>query len=182
MRIQEFSLYEATLTLTVSTPRPEGTPSHIIPGAKLHDEIAAQVRGLLREYKHIAPTAARVAPAATIGTYLPTASGAPLYHLRALEPAGSLIEVNEDFMLDLLRLRWAASFVLAPGFFAAAEGLALAFEENWQRAFQGLLTANGVAQVFIPGDEDRRPGDRTEIDLILELGAASARLGYDIAG
>lgn len=181
MRIQEYSTYEAYLNITVSSPRPEGVPSHIIPGAKLHDQIASQVRGLLREYKHVSPTSTMVSASASVMHGLPQKNGGAIYAVRTLIPAGSVVEVNEDYMLDVLRLRYAITFVLTSGALCSNEGLAFAFEENFQRAFKTLFRANELNSVFIPGDEDRRPGDRTEIDLILEVGGAAARLGYDVA-
>ena len=180
MRIQEYSTYEAYLNLTIASPRPEGAPSHIIPSAKLHDQLASQVRGILREYKHTGLTEG-VAATATIATYFPQQNSKPIYRILALVPAGSITDSDQELLFDGMRMRYAVTFCILPGALSASESLAFAFEENFQRAFQSLLVAQGMTDIFIPGDEDRRPGDRTEIDVMLELGGGSARLGYDVS-
>jgi len=176
------ALYECFLNITVSSPRPEHTPAHIIANGAAHDEIASQVRAALREHQHLGENEGWVAAAKQVQTYLPATSGNKFYAVRSLFPAGSIIAVDEDYFLDVLRLRYSLVFAVLPGSIQADPRTGEAHERHWQKAFKDLLvTGNSMQSVFIPGDEDRRPGDRTEIDLTLELGGASGRLPYEMA-
>lgn len=175
------ALREAFLNVVVSSPRPEGVPAHIITNAHLHDEIASTVEAAMEEYKHLeendwVPSAKRVA------TYLPSTNGKLFYAVRQLMPAGSIVDVDEGFMLDLLRIRYSMVFAILPGSLMADERTGKAFNFHWQKAFKSLfVTGYDLGPVFIPGDEDRRPGDRTEIDVTLEVGGYQGRLPYEKA-
>lgn len=174
------ALREAFINIVVASPRPEGVPAHIIPAAALHDEIASTIEAALDEYKHLGENEQWVAPAKQLATYF-TANGAgDFYAVRALMPAGTLIEVNEDFLLDVYRLRFSLIFAILPASLQADERTGKAFPRHWQAAIKDLLTTGySLQNVFIPGDEDRRPGDRTEIDIQLELGGYQGRLRYE---
>lgn len=176
------ALYECFLNITVSSPRPEGMPAHIIANGALHDEIAAQVRAAMREYRHLGENEGWVASALQVQTYLPSTGGNKFYAVRQLYPAGSIIAVDEDYFFDVLRIRYSLVFAVLPGSLQADARTGEAHERHWQKAFKDMLvTGNSLQNVFIPGDDDRRPGDRTEIDITLEMGAAQGRLPYDLA-
>jgi hypothetical protein len=177
------ALREAFVNIVVSSPRPEGVPATIIPSAAKHDEIASVIEAALDEYQHLSENEGWVASAKQIGTYLP-ASGAAIkyYAVRSLMPAGSIVEVNEDFFLDILRIRFSLMFAVLPPSLMADPRTGKAFPFHWQKAFKDLLvTGWSLENVFIPGDEDRRPGDRTEIDITLEMGGYQGRLRHEQA-
>ena len=176
------ALREAFINVVVSSPRPEGTPSTLIPNAVKHDEIASTVEAALMEYKQLAENETWVATALQLRTYL-TANGAgDFYAVRSLMPAGSIVEVNEDFMLDVLRIRFSLIFAILPASLRANEKTGHAFNRHFQAAIKDLLvTGYSQQEVFIPGDTDRRPGDRTEIDVTLEMGGYQGRVPYDKA-
>jgi len=176
------ALREAFVNIVVSSPRPEGMPAHIIPGAALHDEIAAKVEAALREYKHRGENEGWVAPALQVQTYLPSTGTNKFYAVRSLMPAGSIVDVDQDFLLDILRIRFSLIFAILPGCLQADEQTGDAYNRHWQKAFKQLLvTGYAMDSVFIPGESDRRPGDRTEIDITLEMGGYQGRLPYDKA-
>lgn len=181
-QITTAALREAFLNVVVSSPRPEGVPAHIITNAHLHDEIASTVEAAMEEYKHLGENEGWVASAKQVKTYLPTTNGKEFYAVRQLMPAGSIVDVDEDYMLDLLRIRYSLVFAILPGSLMADERTGKAFNFHWQKAFKSLfVTAYSLNSVFIPGDEDRRPGDRTEIDITLELGGYQGRLPFEKA-
>jgi hypothetical protein len=181
--IRIHSLYEAFVNITVASPRPEGVPSYIIPAAKYHDEIAAKIRGILREYKHLAENETWVASAYRVQTYLPTNAALPTgnngyYAVRTLDPAGSIPEVDEKFMLDVLRLRYSLVFAILPASVLDDDGDA--FERYWQKAFKDLfVTGYSMTGVFIPGDEMDRDDTKTTIDIQLEMGGAKGTMRFD---
>lgn len=176
------ALREAFINITVASPRPEAMPAHIIPNAALHDEIASTVEAALDEYKHLGEHEQWVAPAKQLATYFTANSAANFYAVRSLMPAGSIIEVNEDFFLDVLRIRFSLIFAILPASLQADERTGKAFPRHWQAAIKGLLTTGySLQNVFIPGDDERRPGDRTEIDVTLEMGGYQGRLPFEKA-
>ncbi len=181
--IRIHSLYEAFINITVASPRPEGVPSYIIPSAKLHDQIAATIRGIMREYKHLAEHETWVASQFRVQTYLPTNSALPTgnngyYAVRTLDPAGSVVEVNEDFMLDVLRIRYALVFAILPASVLDDDGDA--FERYWQKAFKDLfVTGYSLSGVFIPDDDMERDDTKTTIDIQLEMGGAKATMPFN---
>ena len=175
------SLFDAFVNFTIASPRPEAVPSYIIPNADLHDELAAKLRGALREYKHLSENSDWVASAKQVATYLPATSNVgTFYAVRSFDPAGSLVEVDEGFMLDVLKLRYSLVFAVLPGALLADERTGEAYERHWQKAFKDLLvTGYGFDGVFIPGDDTSRDDNKTTIDIQLELGAAKASMGFE---
>lgn len=179
--ILEYTAYEAFINVTVSSLRPEGVPAHIIPNAKRHQEIASLIRWkALREYKHRLENGTWVPRAQQLNTYLPPVSGAPYYAVRKLQPAGSIIEVNEEFMLDILRLRFALVFVIQRAALSD-DDTGGAFEQYFQKAIKDLfVTGYSLENVFIPDDETKRPEDGTQIDIMIEMGNGSAQQSFEI--
>jgi hypothetical protein len=176
------ALREAFINVVVSSPRPEAVPAHIIPAAAVHDEIASTVEAALQEYKHLGENEGWVATAKQLATYFSANAAGNFYAVRALTPAGSIVEVDQDFMLDVLRIRFSLIFAVLPASLMADERTGHAFNRHWQKALKDLLvTGYGLQDVFIPGDQDRRPGDRTEIDVTLEMGGSSGKLRFDKA-
>lgn len=177
-QIRVHSLYEAFINITVASPRPEGTPAHIIPNAAEHDEIAAQVRAAMREYKHLGENEIWVPNSKQVQTYLP-AVPSQFYAVRTLDPAGSLVEVDEEYFLDVLRVRYSIVFAVLPGALLADERIGEAYESNWQRAFKDLFTIGySLPGVFIPGDKADRDDTKTTIDITLELGGAKGTMPF----
>jgi hypothetical protein len=171
------ALREAFINVVVSSPRPEGCPSTIIFNGAKHDEIASQVEAALQAYKHLGEHEGWVPSAQQLATYLPDTAGQKFYAVRGLDPAGSIVEVDEKFLLDVLRIRFSLVFAILPGSLMADERTGHAFNRHWQKAINDLLVAGySLTDVFIPGDMDRRPGDRTEIDVTLEMGGAQGKL------
>lgn len=176
------ALREAFVNVVVSSPRSEAAPSTLIPSAALHDEIAATVEAALEEYQHLGEHDSWVPAAKQLATYFALNGAGGFYAVRSLVPAGSIIEINEDYLLDVMRLRFALVFAVLPPSLQVDPRTGKAFARHFQAAFQKLLvTGWSLTPVFIPGDEDRRPGDRTEIEVIVEMGGASGRLRYDKA-
>ncbi len=176
------ALREAFVNVVVSSPRPEGTPSTIIPNADKHDEIASTVEAALMEYKQLAENETWVGAAYQLATYFTTGGAGNFYAVRALMPAGSVVEVDQDFMLDVLRIRFSLVFAILPASLRANEKSGHAFNRHFQAAIKALfVTGYSLNDVFIPGDTDRRPGDRTEIDITLEMGGYQGRLPYEKA-
>jgi hypothetical protein len=180
--IQLHGLYEAFLNIVVSSPRPDAAPSHIIPNAQRHDEICSVVLCALDEFKHLPDNSDWVPTVKQLATYLPATAGQGWYAVRAINPAGTIVDVDEDFALDMLRIRFGVIFAILPAAIQADERSGKAFQRHWQAAIKKLLNeAYGLNDIFIPGDEGRRPGDRTEIDVQLELGPGSTRIRADKA-
>jgi hypothetical protein len=174
------ALREAFVNITVTTPHDESLPATIIPAAGLHDEIAATVEAALEEYQHLADHETWVPAAKRLSTYF-TANGAgDFYAVRSLVPAGSIVEVDGDSLLDVMRIRFALVFAVLPASLQADPRTGKAYARHFQAALKGLLvTGWSLSPVFIPGDKDRRPGDRTEIDVMLEMGGAQGRLRHE---
>jgi hypothetical protein len=182
MTLTEYSMQTGALTVTITSPRPEALPATVMPAATLHSEIAATVRCALRTHRHVAPHPG-VPAALQLGTYLP----AGYYALRRLEPEGSVVEVDSDFLLDVCRLRYGLAFALLPAAVGAtgdSEKLAFAFERHLARAAKDLLvTGWGLAGVYATGDDDaRRPLERTEVGVHYETGLSAAPQAYAIGG
>lgn len=181
MRVQAYTFIPGVLTITVATPRVEAAPSHLFTFAKEHEEIAAKVRALFREYRQVgAPALATAAPLA-LATYFPAHAGAPLYAIRELAPAGTARDVDADFQLEITRVRFAFTVNLLPAAFLTDETVAEAIEYHLEAAAKQVITAAGVTNVFKFGDEEVRRGDRTEIDCGVEIGAPQGgRTGVEV--
>lgn len=174
------ALREAFINVVISSPRPDSAPATLIPSAALHDEIASTVEAALDEYQHLAEHETWVPVNRQLATHLTAAGAGDFYAVRSLMPAGAIIEVNEDFLLDVMRLRFALIFAVLPASLQADPRTGKAFPRHFQAALQRLLTIGwDLNEVFIPGDADRRPGDRTEIEVTLEMGGYQGRLRYD---
>lgn len=174
--IRVHSLYECTINLTIASPRPEGVPSYIIPNGKLHDEISSKIRAAMLEYKHLSDNSDWVASAKQVATYIPPG----FFAVRTLDPSGSLIEVDEHFMLDVLRMRYVMVFAVLPSSLLADEGTGQAFERHWQKAFKDMLmTGYGFSNVFVPGDAMERNDLGTTIDIQLEMGGSRGTMRFD---
>lgn len=176
--IRVHSLYECFINITIASPRPDALPSHIIPNGNLHDELASKIRGAMREYKHLSDNSDWVTSARQVCSYLPSG----YYAVRKLDPAGSIVEVDEDFMLDVLRLRYSMVFAILPASLQAEEGIGDAYERHWQTAFKDLfVTGYGFSGVFVPGDAMERNDLGTTIDVQLEMGGSMGAMRFDMA-
>jgi hypothetical protein len=180
MRIQAYTTYTGVLAITVATPRPEGVPSTRFTAAPIHEDYCAQVRALLKEHKHIDTSSLAYPAAKRLSTYFPAFEGAPIFALRQLIPAGSPRDIDPEFLLEIMRIRYEFLINLLPGAFLTDEVDAEAIERHVEYAVKRLFQVNGVPDVFIPGDTAARPGDRTDIDIVVELGGARDRTGVEI--
>jgi hypothetical protein len=182
MRLQAYTAYSGTLVITAATLRPEARPTALFTAASIHEEFCAQVRALLEEHRHIPPTCASVPAAQALPTYFPTSGGAPFFALRELRPAGSPRDIDAEWNLEIMRLRYEFTIVILPAAWGAAAPVRHALERHLTKAIKDLFKSNNVPDTFIPGDNEQRPEQpgRTEIDLVIELGAATARTGVDL--
>lgn len=183
MRIQAYTAYTGSLTIAIATPRPEEAASTHFTAAKIHEDYCAQVRALLREHKHIGETALAYPAAQRLQTYFPifpAVTGTPLYALRSLMPAGSPRDIDQQFMLEIMRVRYAFTLVILPAYFAANETTAEGIERAMEYATKRLFQVAGIPDVVIPGDNEILSGVDSLVSITCELGGASARMGVDI--
>jgi len=188
MRIQAYTAHEGTLTVAVATPRPEEASSTHFTAAKIHEDYCARVRALLREHKHCDASALAYPAASRLQTYFPVfplVTGKPLYALRELRPAGTMRDIDRDFMLEIMRIRYAFTLAILPPFFGADEVDAEGIERAIEYAVKQLFQAAGVPyvtipQVTIPGDNDVIDGVLSLVSISVELGGATMRSGVDI--
>lgn len=161
MQITEYNYYDATLSITIATQRPEAAPSTVLAAATLHEEYAAQVRGVLREYKR------------GLDSYL------SYYEILKIHPAGGSRDIDRDFNQDLTSL----SFMIGIGLTAAAhiadERLVFAFERNIEKAVRDLFAANGLPDLYIPGDDETL--GESYIQIKLSMGSASNLSLWNVA-
>ncbi len=174
MRVQAYTATSATLLVTIASPR-GATASVFFKAAKVHEDFAAAVRALLREYKHIAPTCDSFPVAARIQSYFPVFNGRPLFAVRQLMPAGAPRDIDQDFNLEVMRIRYQLELNILPPAWQASEPIGDAIERHVESAVRELFKANGVPDVYLPGEEGLRIEDRTEIDIICETGLATGR-------
>ena len=183
MRVQAYSAYAGTLQVTVATPRPDAAPSTHFTAASVHEDYCASVRALLREYKHVGESSVEFPAEQRIQSFFPTFTiggiAKPLFALRELMPIGSPRDIDADFQLEVMRIRYQFHIVILPAAFAANSVDAEAIERHVEYAIRQLFQANTVPDVFIPGDSEDRP-HRSEIDIVCELGTATAKMGVDI--
>lgn len=184
MRIQAYTAYTGTLTITVATPRPEEAASAFFVAGKIHEDYCAKVRAALEEHIHILAPGQQFPAAQQLQTYFPAATvggvAQPLYALRELMPAGSPRDVDMDFFLEIMRIRYAFTLVLLPAAFAASGVLREGKERHLEYAVKKLFEAQSIPHTTIPGDNDILDGVSSHIGILCELGAASARQGVDI--
>lgn len=182
MRVQAYTMLQGTLVVTVSTARAEPLPSIKFTAANIHHDYAAQVRALLREYKQAGVSAEAYPAAKRIQTYFPTHAGNALYAIRELVSAGSPRDIDDNWQLEIMRLRYSMAINLLPGAFIADEQLAEGVERNIEYAVYKLFEANGLPGAYTPGDTTIRLGERTDIDIVCELGPAGGRIGVEVPG
>lgn len=180
MRVQAYGAYQFALTITVATPRSEPAPSTRFFSASIHEDYCAQVAALLREFKQCGESAEQWPAAKRIQNYFPQHAGKPIYALRAIRPLGAPRDIDPDWQLEVMRIRYEGLLVLLPGALLGNEIDCEAMSRNVQAAVKALFVAQGVPDVFIPGQDETRPGDRTEIDIICEMGAATDRRLFDV--
>jgi len=165
--VTEYVYYDGSVTITIATPRLDSTtPSAVMVAATVHEEFAAKVRALMREYR-----VTSVYPSVSFDAYLPTSGGFPIYGIRKIAPAGTSREVSDEYMLEITRLRFGVEFAILPTTFTADERLALAFERNIEKAMRDYFNANSVPHLTIPGDQQIL-GD-SWIDIVFETGPAT---------
>lgn len=179
MRIQAYTAYSGTLVITVATQRIDAAASTKFTAASIHEDYAAQVRALLKEHRHIGETALAYPATKRLQTYFPTHAGSPLYALRQLMPSGSPRDIDPEWQLEIMRIRYDFALNVLPAAALADESIAEALERHLEKAVHDLFQANGVPDVFLPGDEMLRTA-QTEIDIVVEMGPATARTGVEI--
>lgn len=157
--VQEYDYYQATLVISIHTPRPDAAPSTVFSAGALHNDYVSKVRAALREYKD------------GIEGYLPTAGGFPLYGIRKTSPEGTLRTVDQDFQLEVTTLRFGLEVAFLPSTWTAGETAALGVERNIEKAAKDYFAAQSIPFAVIPGDSDQL-GD-SYIDIMCELGAAT---------
>ncbi len=183
MKIWAYRIYPGTLTITVATPRAETAASTKFTAAKIHEDYCARVRAHLKEHRHVGTTSLQYPAAKRLQTYFPVFNSdttKPLYALRELKPAGAPRDFNPEFMLEIMRIKYSFILNLLDAAFLADEIITEAIERHMEYAIDLLFDANSVPNAFIPGDDGQRPGDRTEIDILCELGPADGRDVVDI--
>jgi hypothetical protein len=189
MRVQVYNAYAGQFTIIVATPRPQEAASAHFVAAKIHEDYCAQVRKILREYKHINATALEFPAAKRLQTYLPVfplVTGQPLYAIRELRPAGAPRDIDADYMLEIMRIRYAFTLVCLPAYSLADEIDAEAIERHMEYGVEKLLEANGLStntlptKILLPGDNELIDGEKTTISVSCQLDGATARGGVDI--
>ena len=134
MQITEYNQYDATLSITLATQIPDAAPSSVLTAATLHEEYAAQVRALLREYRR------------PLDTYL------PYYEVMKIHPAGTSRDTDREFNQEVIRISFMLGLSLTSGAWTADERLVFAFERNLEKAVRDLFAANNLPHLFIAGD------------------------------
>lgn len=190
MRIQAYLAYSGIFTVTVSSIRPQEARSTLFVAAKAHEDFAAKVGGLLEEHIHIYPTDQAFAPASRLQYYFPTATvggiARPIYAMKEIMPAGIARDVDANFLLEIMRIRYQFSIALLSEAFALSGQARNAIMRAVEFSVQSLLIANSVPWVYAPGDNAIRPenadttGGPTDVDILCELGPATQRSGVDI--
>ena len=178
MNAQAYTVYGGVLTIAVATPRPEEAGSVLFTAAKIHEDYCATVRALLMEHKQVGPSAVAYPAAKRIQTYFPAHQGQSLYALRELMPAGSPRDIDTEFMLEIMRIRYSFTLALLPSAFIASETVAAGIERNLEYAVQRMFQVNGVPDTVIPGDDTILSGPEgvdTSISISCDLGPASHR-------
>lgn len=151
--VHEYDYYEAILTISVYTQRPDAAPSSVLYAATMHEEFASRVRAALREYK---------APLDPFLSY---------YAVRKIQPAGSVRDVDRDYNQDILRIQFSLGIALVDAAQTGDEAAVFAFERNIEQATKDLLKSLNIPHLFIP-DQEGICGE-SYIDIICTLGTAS---------
>lgn len=156
--IVEYDYYDASLTVTIVTSRPNPLPSVLFVAGTLHNDLVAKIRAALREKK------------AAIEPHLPTAGGEPIYAIKKITPAGTPRAVDDQFAAEISRQRFDLGISILPSAWQAGEAVALAIERHIEFAVKQVFAATGIPAT-IPGDRDRM--GETFVDVICECGAAT---------
>jgi len=180
MKAPYYTAYAGSFSIVVSTPRSQKAPSHKFEYASIHEDYCAKVRVALREYRHCGAVAETQPAARRITTYLPGVGGQALYALRELKPEGADRAVDPQFMLEVMVMRWSFSLHLTSAALIADPEIAEAIERHLELALRKLFQALGIPDEFIAGDEEQRPGIRTDISIIVNLGGATARTTVEL--
>jgi hypothetical protein len=174
MRIQAYLQHSGAITITVATARAEPMASTRFTAAKIHEDYAAHIRTLMTEHRHTNTTASLLYPASKrISTYLPTLNGDQLFSITELQPAGAPRDIDDNWQLEIMRIRYAVTLNLTPAAFLTPDSDAM--ERHLTYAVQRLLVNNGVANVYLPGDEVVRSGTGTDVDVACEMAASGGR-------
>jgi hypothetical protein len=134
MQIAEYNYYNATLSVSIVTQRPDATPSSILAAATLHEQYAAEVRVALREYKR------------ALNAYL------PYYDVIKITLAGTSRDSDRETNQEIMRISFMLGFSMTGAAQIADERLVFAFERNIEKAVRDLFTAEEIPNVFIAGD------------------------------
>ena len=180
MRIQAYTAYSGVLVASIATIRPQAQASVFFQSATIHEDWAARVRAALKEHKHILGTALNYPASARLQTYFPASASNPYYALRQLMPSGSPRDVDQEFMLEVTRLRYDFTLDLLPAAFLATEPAADALERAMEYAAFRVLGYLDIPNAHIPGDKAVMPPEGSYVNIVCELGPASARTGVDI--
>jgi hypothetical protein len=180
MKIQAFGVYTGTLVIGVATPRPEAVPSTHFVAASIHEDYCATVRSALRRHKHVGESSLSYAATLRLQNYFPVFAASPIYAIRELRPAGSPRDIDPEFMLEIMRIRYDFVLNILPAAMLSNEVDAEAMERHMENATRKLFQALAIPDVFIPGDGGDRPGDRTEIDIVCEMGPGSDLRTFEI--
>lgn len=182
MKAPFHAAYSGTLTITISTPRARVAPSMKFTAASVHEDFTAAVRVAMREYKHCGPTSEFQPATLRIQNYFPTHEGRPIYALRELSPDGSARSLVPEFMLEVMTVRYRFFLVLLPAALIADPQIVEAYERNIEYAVRKFFLASNIPDEFIPGDETLRPGDRSDISILCDLGASDGRITVELPG
>lgn len=182
MRVQAYTQYPVSVTITVCTPRSEPGASTVFYAASIHEDYCAKVGVALREYKHVGSDAQSWPASSRLQTYLPRFLGSPIYAFKQVMPGGVFRDVDAVWQLEVMRIRYEFVVNLLPGAFLGTDIECEAISRNVQSAIKGLFDALSIPSVYIPGAAaaDIRLGDRSDIDIIAEVGPASARGAVEI--
>jgi hypothetical protein len=178
MKAPVYLMHAGTILVVVASSRVEPAPSHKLQFAKLHEDYISNVRRIMREHRHVGPSALVIGGG--LQTYFPTHEGAPLYALRELLPLGASRGVDQEFQLETMAIRWSFALNLLPAALTADPVVAEALERNVELALRLLMQAHGIPDDFIPGDETLIPGDRTAVSIVVEIGQAGGRQFVEI--
>lgn len=146
MEITEYDYYEASLSLTIVSKRPEVQGSAVVPASSVHEEWASRARVALREFRQ------------PLDAYL------DYYSVRVIKPSASIRDVDQVLNQDLTRLTFDLGVAMTDAAWVGDETKVFAFERNLEKAVKDLFTARGwFPALFVPGDMAMRPDDYVEI-------------------
>lgn len=180
MRVQVYKALPGVFTITIASSRVEKAPSHLFVFDSLHKQIGGLVRAILMEHKQTPPAFIEWPAQLRLASYFPTQNDAPIYRVAELTPAGTLRDVDAEFQIEVMRIRFAFMLHLLPGAFLVDDTIGQGVDAHLAKAIKQVLLAAGLANVSEPGDETIRPQDGTDVDCFVELGAAGGRDGAEV--